>query len=145
MGRESAEPTGDAQPVGSADAGASGELGDSEVCALPADAPPTAEPWAVYLLACRGGKSYIGISPRPLERYEAHVTGRGAAFTRANPPEALAAIAWFADRGAAASMEARLKMLARPDKLRWFSAFPVTSASVPATLDDGLRSLERLR
>jgi putative endonuclease len=99
------------------------------------------EPWAVYLLACRGGKSYIGISPRPQERFEAHVTGRGAAFTRANPPEALAAVAWFANRSAAASMEARLKALARPAKLEWFKAFPATAASTPATLEEGLASL----
>jgi putative endonuclease len=99
------------------------------------------EPWAVYLLACRGGKSYIGISPRPQERFEAHVAGRGAAFTRANPPETLTAIAWFADRGAAASMEARLKALARPEKLAWFRTFAPTSAATPATLEAGLESL----
>jgi putative endonuclease len=100
-----------------------------------------AEPWAVYLLACRGGKSYIGISPRPRERFEAHAAGRGAAFTRANPPEALTAVAWFMDRGAAASMEARLKALARAEKLEWFRTFAPTSVAAPATLEEGLASL----
>ena len=103
------------------------------------------EPWAVYLLMCRGGKSYIGISPRPQERFDAHVAGRGAAYTRANPPESLAAVAWFANRSAAASMEARLKALARPAKLEWFKAFPASSTSTPATLEDGLASLESMR
>ena len=120
---------------------------DAEAAESPAPGLPTLEvvaavdPWAVYLLMCRGGKSYVGISPRPQERFEAHVAGRGAAYTRANPPEALAAIAWFADRSAAASMEARLKALARPAKLEWFRAFPATSQSAPATLEDGLASL----
>jgi putative endonuclease len=102
---------------------------------------PAGEPWAVYLLNCERDKCYIGISPRPLERYEAHLAGRGAAFTRANRPEALAAIAWFGSRSAAASMEARLKALARPAKLAWFRTFPATDRSAPATLEDGLASL----
>ena len=105
--------------------------------------PVTAKPWAVYLLHCAGGKSYIGISPLPQARLEAHVSGKGAAFTRANPPVSLAAIAWFENRSAAASMEVRLKALARPAKLAWFERFTATTASVPATLDAGLASLPR--
>ena len=110
-----------------------------------ADAAAVAKPWAVYLLDCDGGKSYIGISPWPQERFEAHQAGRGAAFTRANRPQALAAVAWFKNRSAAASMEARLKALARPSKLEWFKGFAATAASSPATLDDGLASLPRRR
>jgi putative endonuclease len=103
------------------------------------------EPWAVYLLHCAGGKSYIGISPLPQERFDAHLSGKGAAFTRANPPQSLAAIAWFENRSAAASMEVRLKALARPAKLTWFVRFPATTATTPATLDVGLASLAGFR
>jgi putative endonuclease len=103
--------------------------------------PTAATPWAVYLLHCAGSKCYIGISPAPEQRFEVHRTGRGAAFTRANPPMSLAAIAWFENRSAAASMEARLKTLARAAKLAWFERFTATTASVPATLDAGLASL----
>jgi len=108
-----------------------------------ADATALAKPWAVYLLMCHGGKSYIGISPSPQARFDVHQAGRGAAFTRANRPQALAAVVWFGNRRAAASMEARLKALARPAKLEWFREFAVTTASSPATLDDGLASLSR--
>jgi putative endonuclease len=101
----------------------------------------TAKPWAVYLLHCAGGKSYIGISPLPHERFAAHQAGKGAAFTRANRPQALAAVVWFESRSAAASMEARLKALARPAKLAWFERFAAATATVPATLDVGLASL----
>lgn len=104
-----------------------------------------ARPWAVYRLDCDGGKSYIGISPWPQERFEAHQAGRGAAFTRANRPQALAAVVWFENRSAAASMEARLKALARPAKLQWFQGFAATTAMSPATLEDGLASLPRRR
>jgi putative endonuclease len=108
-------------------------------------AATAAKPWAVYLLHCAGGKSYIGISPLPQERFEAHKAGKGAAFTRANRPQALAAVVWFENRSAAASMEARLKALARPAKLAWFERFQVTTTSVPATLDVGLASLTSFR
>lgn len=102
-----------------------------------------AKPWAVYLLHCAGGKSYIGISPLPQERFDAHKAGKGAAFTRANPPQALAAIVWFENRSAAASMEVRLKALARPVKLAWFARFPATTPSTPSMLDAGIASLDQ--
>jgi putative endonuclease len=110
-----------------------------------ADATAVARPWAVYLLECDGCKSYIGISPWPQERFEAHQAGRGAAFTRANRPRALAAVVWFENRSAAASMEARLKALARPSKFEWFKGFAATTASTPATFECGLASLSRRR
>jgi len=100
-----------------------------------------AAPWAVYLLHCAGGKSYIGISPAPHERFATHQSGKGAAFTRANPPQSLAAIAWFENRSTAASMEARLKALSRPAKLKWFDQVDGWSSARPATLQDGLASL----
>ena len=106
-----------------------------------ADAATLAKPWAVYLLMCHGSKSYIGISPSPQARFDVHQAGRGGAFTRANRPQALAAVVWFENRRAAASMEARLKALARPSKLEWFREFPVTTASSPVTIDAGLASL----
>ena len=109
------------------------------------DSVVIAKPWGVYLLHCDGGKSYIGISPTPLERFDIHQSGRGAAFTRANRPQALAAIAWFENRSAAASMEARLKALPRPAKLAWFERYAATTAPVPATLEAGLASLPRRR
>ncbi|MGB7903482.1 MAG: GIY-YIG nuclease family protein [Steroidobacteraceae bacterium] len=106
-----------------------------------ARAAAAAKPWAVYLLHCEGGKSYIGISPLPHERFAAHQAGKGAAFTRAYRPQALAAVVWFESRSAAASMEVRLKTLARPVKLTWFTRFPATTPSTPSTLDAGLSSL----
>jgi putative endonuclease len=125
-----------------ADEGAVGEEpADAGAAVAVAVAVTVAKPWAVYLLHCEGSKSYIGISPAPQERYAAHLAGKGAAFTRSNRPVSLAAIVWFENRSAAASMEVRLKALARPAKLAWFQRFTATTATVPATLDDGLASL----
>ena len=123
------------------DAGADCPTSDSESEGV----IPAAKPWAVYLLHCAGGRSYIGISPTPHERFEVHQAGKGAAFTRANRPHTLAAVVWFESRSAAASMEARLKTLARPAKLAWFKRFAATTATVPATLDVGLASLTSRR
>jgi putative endonuclease len=101
----------------------------------------TAEPWAVYLLACAGNRSYVGISPRPDERYVAHVAGRGGAFTRANPPERCVQVVWCDGRRAAASLEARLKATTRARKWRWFASFPDTTPSHVVTLEQGLARL----
>ena len=125
----------------SADDGTIGE----EPADTGAGAVSATKPWAVYLLHCAGGRSYIGISPTPHERFEVHRTGKGAAFTRANCPQALAAVVWFENRSAAASMEVRLKALPRSAKLAWFERFAAATVSVPATLDAGLASLTSRR
>ncbi|HET9693062.1 MAG TPA: GIY-YIG nuclease family protein, partial [Steroidobacteraceae bacterium] len=62
-------------------------------------------PWAVYLLACAGDRCYVGISPRPDERFATHCAGRGGAFTRANPPQQCVRVVWFDSRRAAARLE----------------------------------------
>ena len=54
------------------DAGAGRPTSDSEAEGV----IPAAKPWAVYLLHCAGGRSYIGISPTPHERFEVHRTGK---------------------------------------------------------------------
>ncbi|MGL6224376.1 MAG: GIY-YIG nuclease family protein [Steroidobacteraceae bacterium] len=102
---------------------------------------PAPRPWAVYLLHCAGGKSYIGISPTPVERFAVHQSGKGAAFTRANRPQSLAALVWFEHRSAAASMEVRLKALPRPAKLAWFEDLGGRSEANPVSLAEGIVSL----
>jgi putative endonuclease len=99
------------------------------------------KPWAVYLLHCAGGKSYIGISPSPLERFAAHQAGKGGAFTRSNRPQTLAALVWFEHHGAAASMEVRLKALPRLEKLAWFARCAGPTQMKPAQLAEGIASL----
>ena len=45
--------------------------------------------WWVYMIACRGGRIYTGTAKDPATRFRVHREGKGAAFTRANPPVAL--------------------------------------------------------
>ncbi len=70
--------------------------------------------WYLYLLECQRG-TYVGITNDLAKRYRAHATGKGARYTRANPPLALLGAQPFADRAAASQAEYRLKQQS-PDK-----------------------------
>lgn len=67
--------------------------------------------WFVYLLECRNGAVYTGISPDVEARFAAHVAGRGARYTRANPPVKLLASFACADRSEASRLEHAIKRL----------------------------------
>lgn len=75
--------------------------------------------WWVYMIECRGGKIYTGIAKDPDRRYRAHASGRGAAFTRMNPPVALLARKACQTRQAAMAEEAALKRRSRARKEAW--------------------------
>jgi putative endonuclease len=78
--------------------------------------------WFLYLLQCRSGSYYTGITTDVERRIQAHVQGKGAKYTRANPPVALLATRGFANRSDASKAEARVKRLPRHAKLEFFSA-----------------------
>lgn len=82
----------------------------------------------VYVLECRGGRLYIGITTDPARRLKEHRGGRrGARYTRANPPERLLALKRVTDRSAALKLEAALRKLRRPEKLAWAGRHPSKS------------------
>lgn len=76
-------------------------------------------PWLLYLLECAGDKLYVGISPDPEARFQLHLRGNGAKYTRANPPLRILAAQVYADRSAASVAEYALKQLRREAKLLW--------------------------
>jgi putative endonuclease len=74
----------------------------------------------VYMLECRDGRLYTGITTDLQRRLTEHNSGpRGARFTRANPPAKLLAAHQVAGRSAALRLEAMLKKLPRQQKLHW--------------------------
>lgn len=81
--------------------------------------------WYLYLLACRRG-TYVGITNDLAKRYRAHAAGKGARYTRANPPLALLGAQPFADRAEASRAEYRLKQQSADQKRRWAAKWPVT-------------------
>ena len=46
-------------------------------------APPT---WYIYIIECRNNTLYTGITTNIDRRFEEHKKGRGARYTRFNPP-----------------------------------------------------------
>ncbi len=79
-------------------------------------------PWLLYLLECKNGAYYAGITNDLEQRYAAHLAGKGARYTRANPPLRILATKPYADRSAASMAEAQLKQLPRHKKLDFFNA-----------------------
>ncbi|GAB3629077.1 GIY-YIG nuclease superfamily protein [Pandoraea terrae] len=72
--------------------------------------------WFLYLIECRGQRIYTGIAVDVEARFAAHAAGRGARYTRANPPERLLKVVAFADRAAASRAEYRVKRLTAAQK-----------------------------
>ena len=75
------------------------------------------EAWAVYLLECADGRVYTGIARDPLRRYALHQAGKGARFTRSNPPRRLLGWVWVEGRGEALRLEMAWKRLPRADRI----------------------------
>lgn len=78
--------------------------------------------WFLYLLQCRSGSYYTGITTDVDRRFRQHTQGKGAKYTRANPPLALLATKGFANRSDASKAEAVVKRLPRADKIAFFSS-----------------------
>lgn len=76
--------------------------------------------WCLYLLECKSGAYYAGITNDLPARFAAHVAGKGARYTRANPPIKILASKPYPDRSAASVAEAQLKSLPRHKKLNFF-------------------------
>ncbi len=78
------------------------------------------KPWFLYLLECANGSYYAGITTDVAVRFLAHQQGKGARYTRANPPIRILAQAEYADRSAASKAEWALKQLPREAKPGFF-------------------------
>lgn len=82
--------------------------------------------WFLYLIECKNGTYYAGITNNITARYEAHLSGKGARYTRANPPVKILATKPYADRSSASVAEAQLKNLPRHKKLAFFEEHLLT-------------------
>ena len=78
--------------------------------------------WVLYLLECKNGAFYAGITNNLEQRYAAHAAGKGARYTRANPPVKILASKLYTDRSTASVAEAQLKQLPRHKKLDFFNS-----------------------
>ena len=78
--------------------------------------------WYLYLIECKGGSFYAGITNDLAKRYGAHSNGRGAKYTRAHPPVRLLGARPYPDRSAASKAEYAIKQLPRGKKLAFLNA-----------------------
>jgi putative endonuclease len=78
--------------------------------------------WWLYVLECQGGVLYTGIAKEVDARFDAHVKGTGAMFTRLNRPVRILSKAPLKSRSAALRAEYAFKQVSRADKLRWCDA-----------------------
>lgn len=86
-----------------------------------AQMPPPGQ-WCLYLIECVNGSWYAGITNRLDRRYDAHVAGRGARYTRANPPVRLLGWRGYPDRASASRAEWAIKQLPRARKLAFLTS-----------------------
>ncbi|MDQ3040522.1 MAG: GIY-YIG nuclease family protein, partial [Pseudomonadota bacterium] len=72
--------------------------------------------WYVYLLECRGGSLYTGITTDVERRFSQHVAGKGARYTRSHPPLQILARFEHPDRATASRAEHAIKQLTPAQK-----------------------------
>ena len=77
--------------------------------------------WYLYLIECSNGALFAGISTDVEARYAKHACGKGAKYTRANPPRRLLGSRAFADKSSALKAEYAIRQLPRADKVAFLS------------------------
>jgi putative endonuclease len=78
--------------------------------------------WFVYLIECRDGSIYTGITVDVKARYNAHASGKGARYTRSHPPQRLLAVLEYPDRSSASKAEYKIKQFSAEQKRRFCQA-----------------------
>lgn len=79
--------------------------------------PATERQWCLYLIECQDGSYYAGITNNLSARYQAHVAGRGARYTRAHPPLRLIGTKPYENRATASRAEWEIKQLPKSRKI----------------------------
>lgn len=73
--------------------------------------------WFVYILECKDGSLYTGITNDLSRRLEAHTDGVGAKYTKSHPVRACVYTEECDSRSSALKREAEIKRLKRADKV----------------------------
>lgn len=75
-----------------------------------------AKRWFLYLIECRDGNIYTGITVDVTARYAAHARGKGARYTRSHPPLRLLTAIDYPDRSSASIAEHAVKQMSPAEK-----------------------------
>ena len=80
--------------------------------------------WFVYVVRCRDGSLYTGVSTDVAGRVAVHNAGKGARYTRARRPVVVVHVERKRSRGNALKREAAIKAMPRRDKLAMIRTRP---------------------
>lgn len=97
--------------------------------------------WFLYLLECSDGSVYTGIATDVQARFDKHVSGAGARYTRSRKPVRVLASFELADRSSASCAEYWVKRLA-PSEKRVLAAGGRTLESVVPVVEPDSTSIE---
>lgn len=102
-----------------------------------------AQSWFLYVLECRGGGLYAGVTPDVARRWAMHAAGKGARYTRSFPPQRLALVVEFSSKGEALSAERAVKAMRTTDKRAWLLSCggELTATRTAAHVDAGAPAL----
>ncbi len=101
----------------------------------------TGTPYYVYMLRCRGGSIYTGITTNPERRLEEHSGkgGKGAKYTQTHEPICFEAMWAATDRASASRLEYNIKKLSRAEKERLISKEATPSELIEKLSDTYIR------
>jgi len=72
--------------------------------------------WFLYLIECSDASIYTGIAVDVQARYQQHLDGKGARYTRSHPPQRLLASFAVPNRSIASRLEYHVKRLSPAQK-----------------------------
>ncbi len=84
--------------------------------------PDSKSIWWLYVLACRDGTLYTGVTTDVARRFKQHVAGKASRYTRSRLPVTLIHQERCADRSSALKKEHALKSLPRAQKEEYLKA-----------------------
>ncbi len=70
----------------------------------------------VYILECKDGSYYTGSTTDVDKRFQVHLSGKGASYTRSHKPIRIIYKEDLQDKSAALKRELEIKSLTRPEK-----------------------------
>ncbi len=76
----------------------------------------TSSVWFVYLLECLNGKIYTGITTNVEARFNKHLSGKGAKFTKMKPPFHIIATQQCENCSEASKLECQIKKISPAQK-----------------------------
>ena len=74
--------------------------------------------WKLYIIECKDGSLYTGVTTDLTRRIETHESGKGAKYTRGRGPFKLVYSKNFRSKGKALKREFEIKLLSKGEKLK---------------------------